>query len=171
MVSWLELHPYEVVTILIVNYDKVSVENFVPAIQKSGLGQYVYTPRTVLQPLQDWPTLGEMISRDQRVVIFMDYEADQTAVPYVLDEFNHVWETPFSPTDTTFPCVVQRPPGVTRSQALDRLYLANHNLNKDVTEELGFGILAPDLENINQTNAVSGSKSLGKMASNCSGKR
>ena len=52
--------------------------------------------------MKDWPTLGEMIDSGRRLVVFMDYGADQNQVDYILDEFTYFWETPFSQTDTTF---------------------------------------------------------------------
>jgi hypothetical protein len=164
--NWLDRNPFEVVTILIGNYDQTDVANFVPAIQNSGLEKYAYTPPKIPMGLDDWPTVGELVITQKRVIFFMDYLANQTAVPYILDEFSQMWETPFSPTDPAFPCVVQRPPGINRNQSLDRLYLANHNLNADISE-LGISLLVPDVVSINQTNAVSGNSSLGLMADTC----
>ena len=89
--KWLDDNPYEVLTFLIVNYEFTNVENFVSAIQGSGLNEYLYVPEYVPQYRDQWPTLGEMILKNQRMVFFMDYDANQTAVPYVLDEFTHIW--------------------------------------------------------------------------------
>jgi hypothetical protein len=126
VVGWLQDNPYDVVTILIVNSDLTTVENFVPAIQNSGLAEYLYTPKYVPQHKDQWPTLGEMILRNDRAVVFMDYNANQTAVPYILDEFTHMWETPFSPQDPSFPCTIQRPPGLNTTVARENyMYLAN----------------------------------------------
>lgn len=33
----------------------------------------------------------------------LDYHADTTKVPYILDEFAYCFETPFSQTDPKFP--------------------------------------------------------------------
>lgn len=162
-------HPYEVLTLLLGNYDQVDVNLFTGPIQKSGLGKYVYTPPQIPMAVSNWPTLGEMILRGTRLVIFMDYAANQTAVPYILDEFSQMWETPFSPTDAAFPCVTQRPPGLNRNQSSERLYMANHNLNLEVSV-LGLSLLVPNTAVINQTNAVSGSSSLGAMADECQSK-
>jgi hypothetical protein len=116
-----------------------------------------------------WPTLGEMILQQERVVFFMDYNANQSAVPYILDEFSQLWETPFSPTDTNFPCTQQRPPDISRDQALQRMYMANHNLNTEIILSEA-NILVPATNQINETNAVSGNLSLGLMANKCEGK-
>jgi hypothetical protein len=175
---WLRDNPYDVVTVLIVNSDLTTVENFVPAIQNSGLADYLYTPKYIPQHKDQWPTLGEMILSGKRVVVFMDYNANQTAVPYILDEFTHMWETPFSPQDQAFPCDIQRPPGLNETLARENyMYLANHNLNTaiDISAILGNGddttILIPNSAEINQTNGEYDTYGqLGEMAQNCSGK-
>lgn len=164
--AWVEAHPYDVVTLLLVNSDFIAVENYTAPITNSGLIRYVYRPSQIPMTLDLWPTLAEMILSQQRVVIFMDYQANQTSVPYILDEFSQMWETPFSPTDPAFPCTQQRPPGLSVQDAKDRLYLANHNLNTAV-DLLGADILVPNTATINQTNSVSGNVSLGLMANTC----
>ena len=166
--AWLEDHPNEVVTILIVNGDSFPVADFVGPIQNSGLGRYVYTPPKIPMVLNDWPTLGVLIDDNTRVVIFMDYGADQTEVPYILDEFSQLWETTFSPTNASFPCTVQRPSNLSFEQAENQLYLTNHNLNIPVNPSTP-NILIPDLKDINRTNGVSGFGSLGQAAEDCKG--
>ncbi|KAJ5946667.1 hypothetical protein N7454_003506 [Penicillium verhagenii] len=165
--EWIRNNPYDVVTLLMGNYDYVSPSHFVDPIQSSGLYEYVYTPSVIPMALDDWPTLSEMIITGKRVVIFMDYQANQTAYPWLMDEFSQLWETPFSPTSREFPCTEQRPPGITEAQAKNRMYMANHNLNIELS--LGsIDLLIPNSAVLNETNAVSGYGSLGKMARNCS---
>jgi hypothetical protein len=175
--DWLKDHPYDVVTVLIVNSDLTTVENFVPAIQNSGIADYLYTPKYVPQHKDQWPTLSEMILNNERAVVFMDYNANQTAVPYILDEFTHMWETPFSPQDPAFPCTIQRPPGLDPKDARENyMYLANHNLNLavDVSAILGNNdgqtVLIPNTADINRTNGEYDTfGQLEEMTSNCSG--
>jgi len=121
--------------------------------------------------MDDWPTLGNMILHGKRLVVFMDYAANQNAVPWILDEFSQMWETPFSPTDAAFPCVTQRPPGLNRNQSLERMYMANHNLNLEVSV-LGLSLLVPNTGVINTTNSdvVSQNSSLAAMADECESK-
>ena len=167
--EWVQENTFDVVTILMGNYDYVNPGNFVAPIQASGLMDYVYTPPKRPMALGDWPTLAEMIITNKRVVFFMDHQANETAYPWLMDEFSQMWETPFSPTERAFPCTEQRPPGITRAQAKNRMYMANHNLNL----ELQFGsidLLIPNTALTNETNAVDGYGSLGKMARNCTGK-
>ncbi|KAJ5802419.1 uncharacterized protein N7503_004869 [Penicillium pulvis] len=167
--EWIRNNPYDVVTLLMGNYDYVSPSHFVDPIKSSGLYDYVYTPSKIPMALDDWPTLSEMIITGKRAVIFMDYQANQTAYPWLMDEFSQIWETPFSPTSRAFPCTAQRPPGITQVQAKNRMYMANHNLNIELN--LGsIDLLIPNSAVLNETNAVSGYGSLGKMARNCSAK-
>ncbi|KAL1964273.1 hypothetical protein VTN77DRAFT_7093 [Rasamsonia byssochlamydoides] len=166
VVQWLQQNPYEVITILMGNYDLVAPTNFTAPIINSGLINYAYTPPKIPMALDDWPPLSSFILTGKRAVIFMDYQANQTEVPYILDEFSQMWETPFSPTDRNFPCTVQRPPNLADSDARNRLYLANHNLNLEI-QLAGLDILVPNTALLNVTNAVSGYGSLGWMADNC----
>ncbi|KAJ5714195.1 uncharacterized protein N7483_011376 [Penicillium malachiteum] len=167
--KWIRENPYDVVTILMGNYDYVSPSHFVPAIQSSGLYDYVYTPSKIPMGLDDWPTLSEMIISGKRAVLFMDYQANQTAYPWLMDEFSQMWETPFSPTNRSFPCTEQRPGDITVAQAKKRMYMANHNLNI----ELSFGsidLLIPNTAVISETNAYNATGSLGTMARECTEK-
>jgi hypothetical protein len=86
--TWLEANVDEVLTLLLVNGDDVNVTEFDAAFQAAGLKQYAFTPSTSPNELAigDWPTYGEMISNGTRIVVFMDYEADESVVPYILDE-------------------------------------------------------------------------------------
>lgn len=165
---WVRTNPYDVVTLLIGNGDLVNVGNYVAPLQSSGLARYAYIPPKVPMGIDDWPTLSEMILMQKRVVIFMDYNADQTAVPYVLDEFSQLWETPFSPTNRSFPCTQQRPPGLSTQDAEQRMYMANHNLNTELTLA-GISLLVVTVSLLNETNNVTGFGSLGAMANDCSG--
>lgn len=164
--EWVAKHPYDVITILIGNAKYLPVTTYTPAIADSGLLPYVYTPPKKDMKLADWPTLSSMIITSSRVVIFMDYEANQDTTPYILDEFSYMWETPFDPVDRAFPCTVQRPPNLSKAAAKSRMYIANHNLNTEL-ELLGNSLLVPTQPLLAETNAVSGFGSLGLAAQQC----
>lgn len=173
LVAWLEKNPYDVVTFLIVNSDfadGVTVENYVSAIEASGIRDYLYEPEYVPQHRSQWPTLSDMILTGKRVVMFMDYNANQTKVPYVLDEFTHMFETPYSPTNQSFPCTEQRPPGLARAKAEENfMYLANHNLNIEI-DIADIDLLIPSTSNLNITNGAENQYGrLGAMTTNCTG--
>ena len=165
---WIEVHDFDVVTLLIGNADFRPVTDFIAPLQSSGLSRYAYIPPKVPMNGTEWPELQDMILTAKRVVIFMDYNADQNEVPYILDQFSQVWETPFSPTNRSFPCTVQRPPDLSDEDAGRRMYMANHNLNTEITA-FGTSLLVPTITLLNETNAVNGTGSLGAMADDCAG--
>lgn len=68
------------------------------------------------------------------------------------------------PTNRSFPCTQQRPPNLKRQAAENMMYIANHNLNTEISLA-GTSLLVPTTALINQTNALNGSGSLGLMAS------
>ncbi|KAI0892275.1 PLC-like phosphodiesterase [Annulohypoxylon nitens] len=164
--NWVAAHPYDVVTILLGNGNYSVPSLYVPYIEQTGILRYIYTPSVAPMTLDDWPTLSEMVLRGQRVVMFMDYMANQTEYPWLLDEFSQLWETPFDPTNQSFPCTVQRPPNLAEKDAKDRLYMINHNLNVELSI-LGTDMLVPARTELNVTNNVTGTGSLGLSANNC----
>ena len=164
--EWVSTHPYDVVTLILENGDYQPVASYVPFIESTGITKYTYTPPKIPMSLGDWPTLETMILTGKRVVIFMDYNANQTAVPWILDEFSQLWETPFDQTDRNFPCTVQRPPNLSTAQAKDRMYMTNHNLNYEI-DLLGNAILVPYIPLLPVTNNVTGNGSLGAGVEAC----
>jgi hypothetical protein len=82
-------HPDQV--LVIVNEDYVSPEDFVAAVKKSGLADYVY--KGEIGPTS--PTLGEMISSGHRVVLMAEHKAG--VAPWYRDGYGDVLqETPYS---------------------------------------------------------------------------
>ncbi|KAM4063910.1 hypothetical protein HRG_007001 [Hirsutella rhossiliensis] len=164
--EWVDAHPYDVVTVLLGNGNYSTPDLYAPYIEQTGILKYTYEAPFLPMALDDWPTLEDLIVRGKRVVMFMDYKADQKKYPWLLDEFAHMWESPFDPQDRNFPCPVQRPPGLSNETARDRLYLANHNLNVQFNV-FGAEVLVPAVAVLNQTNAAEGPGSLGLAANNC----
>ncbi|KAG5994025.1 hypothetical protein E4U54_003207 [Claviceps lovelessii] len=164
--EWVDQHPFDVVTILLGNGNYSDPSLYVPFIEQSGITKYVYSPPYLPMALEDWPTLEEMILKGQRVVMFLDYQANQTMYPWLMDEFSQAWETPFDPVDNSFPCTVQRPPDLSKEAAKDRLYIMNHNLNVEF-KVFGISLLVPAVSLINETNGVNGTGSVGLAANNC----
>ncbi|KAG6333902.1 hypothetical protein ID866_5187 [Astraeus odoratus] len=144
-------------SILIVNSD-----GFLPvaydAIYKAvGLDAMSYVPPSASVPASQWPSLGSLIDSGKRLITFMDAGADFTSVPYIIDEFTNIWETPYDVT-STFDCSINRTQGDTSTQ----MYLINHFLDVEL-----LGQPVPDPSQANQTNAVSGPNSLGVQVELC----
>ena len=75
--AWLDVHPKEVVTLLLTNGDNVRIHEFVDVFITSGIRPYAYVPGPNHHPsvLDSWPTLGELIGNGTRLVAFLDYGA------------------------------------------------------------------------------------------------
>jgi hypothetical protein len=80
-------NPGEVLVIVIEDY--VPPEEVVQAFEESGLVRFVYRGR--VQP--SWPTLREMISSDQRVLVFA--EKNRGGAPWYHPAFEVLQETPY----------------------------------------------------------------------------
>ncbi|KAL9716525.1 hypothetical protein Ac2012v2_000973 [Leucoagaricus gongylophorus] len=157
--DWLDANPNEVLALLIVNIDNLPVGLYDEIFKAVGLDVRSFKPPSIPLPAASWPTLGAMINSNQRLVTFMDNGADGS-VPYILDEFTHVWETAFDVTDPTFNCDMNRTsPTVDPSGTM---YLINHFLDKTI-----LGNPVPFVEKLNQTNAATGAGSLGAQVDSC----
>ncbi|KAF1911215.1 PLC-like phosphodiesterase [Ampelomyces quisqualis] len=169
--GWLDSHPYEVIALLMGNNnghdERITPSEFATTFQKSGILKYMYTPPSTSMNITEWPTLGEMILRNKRVVSFLDYGTNQEEVPWLLSEWGYQWETPFSPVDPAFPCTEQRPPNQADDVSRNRMYVLNHNLNIQVDLGTVDDILIPAYSLLDQVNAASGNGSLGLNVENC----
>lgn len=161
--KWMDSNPNEVVTILLTNGDNVDVSMFDDAFQGAGLVQYAHKQQSHLK-MDQWPTLGEMISSKGRLVVFLDYGADVHQFPYILSEFSHyLFETPFDTTNPDFPqCKFDRP---AKGSPDKRMYIVNHFLDKSI-----FGVEVPDNDADFRTNAATGPGSIGAQADLCTKK-
>ncbi|KAI3595875.1 hypothetical protein WG66_008874 [Moniliophthora roreri] len=112
-----------------------------------------FVPDNVPLRYDEWPTLGEMINAGKRLVVFLDSGANTTEVPFILPQFEMVWETPFSTTDSTFPCSIDRIQGPLLP--MDHLYMINHSLNTNVFPiPGGAGVIVPNVFEAETTNGV-----------------
>jgi hypothetical protein len=68
--SWVDGHPNDVVTLLITNEDAIDINKFADAFKAVGLDSYTFIPSAQLG-FDEWPTLGDLISSGNRVIVFM----------------------------------------------------------------------------------------------------
>ncbi|KFA74009.1 hypothetical protein S40288_09746 [Stachybotrys chartarum IBT 40288] len=142
--AWMDGNPADVVTILLVNADDRPADEFGAAFQAAGLSRYGYTPPAA-SATADWPTLQTMIDQGTRLVSFVTNTQPSAAHPYILNEFDYVFETAFEVTELTgFNCTLDRPStaGGSASAAVAANYLGLVNHFK--YEVLIAGIMAPD---------------------------
>jgi hypothetical protein len=162
---WMDNNPNEVVTLLIVNSDGKGAADFGSVFEASGISKYGYTPSG-----DGWPTLQSMIAAKTRLVTFIASITASSAYPYLLSEFDHVFETDYEITSLSgFNCTLGRPstqPSASAALSAGLLPLMNHFAYKD----LGSSILIPDVDDVATTNSPSTSTigALGLHAQTCS---
>ena len=86
--DFLGSHPTEVITLIFESY--VKPEQIAPIFDQVGLLPFTH----VQDPQQPWPTLGEMIERGHRLVVFSDYSSGQP--DWYMDVWAHATETRFA---------------------------------------------------------------------------
>ncbi|KZP13607.1 PLC-like phosphodiesterase [Athelia psychrophila] len=151
--TWLDANPNEVLTFIFTNPDALSLpDQWEPAFTASGLADMAYVPPHLPMAQTDWPTLGALIDAGTRLVVFLDAGADGSdggVVDFIMPEFDMVWETPYSVTNASFPCSVDRISG--SLTAAQHMYMINHSLN---VNEFGTGIIVSDPGAAATTNGV-----------------
>ena len=151
---FLDEHPYEVVTLLFVNTGP-PLTHWAQAYYDTGLDLMSYIPprwkRHGFMRLQDWPTIAEMVATNKRVVSFMSSGANEDIIPYLLNQFDYMFETDFGiEAPDQYSCVPARPRWWDPSYVPARLSLVNHFL---YAKFLGFRY--PNSTYANHTNAAS----------------
>ena len=163
-------NPHDVVTILLVNSDGAPASALDLEFKAANITSYTYTPPTTTTAIQTWPTLGDMIANNTRLVTFVANlpPLSNTIAPYLLDEFTFVFENNYDVTSlSNFTCAPDRPPAVQGNTRMaissGRLPLMNHFLD---TQQAFFQ--TPDYGNTTITNAQGGATgNLGGAAANC----
>jgi hypothetical protein len=144
--SFVESNPTEVITILWVNADNMPLANWAKAYETSGLRSFSYAPAT--GSVRSWPTLQQLIDKKTTVVNFITSKADTANFPYLLNEWDNIWETPYQNDDyTKFTCELDR------GSSASPLYMANHFAYKE-RNILGLTIDSPDTANLASTNSL-----------------
>ena len=153
--SWMDANPNEVVTLLLVNSDNEPASSFGSVFESSGISKYGYTPRSSTGPISTWPTLQSLITAKTRLVTFIASITYDATYPYLLSEFDYIFETTFDVISLSgFNCSLQRPSTLSSSKsAISSGYVGLVNHFADTL--VGFGITIPDVDNITITNSPS----------------
>jgi len=110
--TFLDNNANEVVTILLVNSDDASSSDLAGEYEEAGIDSYAYTPSTK-SASNEWPTLDSMISNGTRLVNFIADLSDNSAAPYLMDEFTYVFENSYENSAlANFSCTADRPSSV-----------------------------------------------------------
>ncbi|KAK3114216.1 hypothetical protein LTR53_007683 [Teratosphaeriaceae sp. CCFEE 6253] len=153
-VKWfLEANPSEVVTLLFVNAGP-PLEHWAAAFYQTGLDLISYIPppykRRGWMTLDDWPSIAEMVTANKRLVTFLSSGADESRVPYLLNQFDYMFETDFGIDEPDqYTCAPARPRWWRPWYIPPRLSLVNHFL---YARFLGFRY--PNATFANTTNAA-----------------
>ncbi|KAG6041703.1 hypothetical protein E4U41_002786 [Claviceps citrina] len=144
--AWMDGNPDEVVTLLLTNGDGIPVHEFDAVFESAGLKKYAFRPGKSLAKAE-WPSLGQLIVKKTRLVVFMDGHTDRTKVDYLLSQFDYFWETPYGVTNKNFPtCSVDRPRGGDPQRLMG---IMNHMLNFRIGD-----IVFPDQMDAKTTNSL-----------------
>ncbi|KAL3424935.1 hypothetical protein PVAG01_04216 [Phlyctema vagabunda] len=166
--TWMDNNPNEVVTLILVNSDDQSAATFGAVFESSGISTYGYTP-TSTSAMSTWPTLQTLITANTRLVTFIASIDYDTTYPYLLPEFNYVFETDFGVTSLSgFNCTIDRPTSLSSSAAaISAGYMGM--LNHFMDDAGSFGISTPNTANLTITNSpdTSTTGALGTHGSQC----
>jgi hypothetical protein len=180
---WLDDNPNDVVTLLLVNSNDQPASSFGTAFTRSGISKYAYTPpssssntSSSSSPITTWPTLQALITANTRLITFIaSLSTPSQAHPYLLNEFSHVFETPYDvSTTTSFSCALDRPKNTSSSSLLaaaqdalasGMLPLLNHFAYLRLTSDASI----PAAGDVDVTNSPSrtGERALGRHVADC----
>lgn len=128
--TWLDTNPDEVVSVIVENH--VPASEIGQAFVDAGLEPYVHTVTD-----GEWPTLAQMITSGQRLVVMTEEGSGGDAYPWLRNAFTLTQDTPYTfPTPDDFSCEPNR--GPTDAP----LFLVNHWLS-------GFGNLVTAAQTVN----------------------
>jgi hypothetical protein len=88
--DWLGTHPDEFLVVFI--EDDVSPEETAAAFERSGLLRWAYVPGDEQPP----PTLGQLIERDDRLLVLAENDNGGGKYPWYQDGFDLFQETPYT---------------------------------------------------------------------------
>ncbi|OTB06802.1 hypothetical protein M426DRAFT_54540 [Hypoxylon sp. CI-4A] len=174
--TWMDDNPNEVVTILLVNSDDKEASDFGSVFSASGIDTYGYSlsnsttsSSSSTSTSTTWPTLQEMISANTRLVTFIASITSDSNYPYLLPEFDYIFETAYEVTSLSgFNCTLDRPS--TQSSAGAAISAGMMPLMNHFADTLLAGsIEIPDVDDIAITNSASTTTTgnLGLHAQNC----
>ncbi|KAJ2337574.1 hypothetical protein GGI00_000132 [Coemansia sp. RSA 2681] len=148
--EFLDSNPSEVITFIIENVSNFAAKDLQPSFVQSGIEKYAFVPKPTFAANStnhagyQWPTLGQLVSEGQRLVVFIDSNAQPDAVPYILPEWEYVVEIPYANIHpiSEFPCNQDRPrDGLPRDLLVlnhfgyNRLTIAGNNIDTPLTPE------------------------------------
>ncbi|KAL2064527.1 hypothetical protein VTL71DRAFT_3664 [Oculimacula yallundae] len=153
--EWMDINPNEVVSILLVNADNFPTADYGTVFEASGISKYGFVPAS-RSAMLNWPTLRTMIAANKRLVTFVTNLDASSAFPYILPQFNHMFETHFEVTSNTgFNCTVDRPSRLSSGTGTSAISSGFMSLmNHFQYNAMAFGITVPAIGFIESTNSA-----------------
>lgn len=169
ILRWIEANPDNVVTVLLVNTDHVSASEIAAQYSAAGFeSSRLYVPKytTAAQQAGNWETLNGMLGK---VVTFIDNVDYDSSLPYILPQYNYIFENDYNnDSPTSYSCDIYNPSDRTTTQALSEGFmpLMNHFLYEVSTGTIV--IQSPNASYVGTTNSPnSGVGTLGTAANTC----
>ncbi|KAH6661946.1 PLC-like phosphodiesterase [Plectosphaerella plurivora] len=150
--AWMDDHPNDVVTLVLVNAGNQDAATFGKAFTTAGIASKGYVPpsSTAFTP---WPTLQTLITAGTRLVTFVASVTPSSDHPYIMNQFSYVFETHFEVTETAgFNCTLDRPASAGAAEtaiAAGMLPMMNHFMYTRITDS----IIIPNDGAVNTTNS------------------
>lgn len=171
--AWLDAHPADVVTLLLVNTNATAAD-LAAAFDGAGLARLAYAPAA---PPAAWPALGALVDAGTRLVAFVAGlpgagPGAEARPPYLLDEFALAFENAYGgAAGAGASCAPDRPAALAGAPAAaaasGRLFLQNHFFGRATGIA---GVEVPDEAAAGATNAFEpGRGGLGDAARTCQG--
>lgn len=166
--QWIDMNPNEVVTLVLVNAANAAASQIASDYVNSGIINYAFTPLANMQ--QPWPSLSSLISANTKLITFVASLSENSAAPYLLNEFDYAFENPYQVTSPqNFSCFPDRPSAIkgntVAAESSGRLFLMNHFLGQQQLLD----IVTPAVESSSNTNSADPSApgSLGAAVQSC----
>lgn len=158
------------VTILLVNSDDATAADLGSIYEDANITSYAYKPSSLTKAPSTWPTLQNMIDGGTRLVNFVASLNTSSDYPYLMSEWDFVWENNYDVTDASnFTCTPNRPStynnDISSALSSNLLPFMNHFLYSEISY---IDVEYPNASYVATTNAASGSTgNLGDTATKC----
>ncbi|KAJ1797180.1 hypothetical protein LPJ75_007094, partial [Coemansia sp. RSA 2598] len=94
--TYLDENPFEVITVFVENANKFDDKSMAEPFEQAGLVDYAHVPTATYVQGYEWPTLGEMISKNKRLVVLASTITNTTEYPWLLYDRNYAVQTSYS---------------------------------------------------------------------------
>ena len=134
---------------MIINEDRIAASDLLPSFTNSGIDSLAYVPSPAKIRIGAFPTLQKMIKDGKRLVVFVTAGGGDASAPFLLNEWDYIWETKWENTNPkAWSCAVDRPGRLRGEEGIKRAHEEGvvPLLNWFLYTEMGLGIMRPNVE-------------------------